>query len=297
MASLGTTLGESDFYAIILGSLPKSYNQFLSAITATASVLKKELNPEDLIQAVIDEHDRRSTHPSNQKEKSSDATFYTSTGNSSNNQNKGGKRTNRDIECFNYHKKGHKKINCWTKGGGKEGQGPKSKPKKEEFKKETANTADDKDGIWMAFTNDSGDKHIANDEDDEFDDFTIRQDELFFDTDGESEVTNLTNQIEQQLNISQSTKYKYPYNNYDYMMDAHNFTDSSDGDNNSGAAAIMAVSDSDSEIEPDPYWVKVRVDELKGLGNAMEISFSDTDSMLDLKILSESENSVIFTLT
>ena len=59
----------------------------------------------------------------------------------------------------------------------------------------------------------------------------------------------------------------------------------------------MAVSSSDSEIEPDPYWVKVRVDELKRLGNAMEISFSDTNSMLDLEILSESEDSVIFTLT
>ena len=297
MASLGTTLGESDFSAIILGLLPKSYDQFLSAVTATASVLKKELNPEDLIQAVIDKHDRQFTRPSNQKEKSGDTVFYTSTGNSSNNQSKGGKRTNRDIECFNCHKKGHKKINCWAKGGGKEGQGPKSKPKKEELKKETANTADNEDSIWMAFTSDSSDKHMADDEDNEFDNFTICQDELFFDTDEESEVTNLTDQIEQQLNISQLTKYKYPYDNCDYMTDARNFTDSSNDDKNSGAAAIMAISNSDSEIEPDPYWVKVKVDELKGLGNAMEIAFSDTDSMLDLEILSEFEDSVIFTLT
>ena len=99
--------------------------------------------------------------------------FYTSTGNSSNNRSQGGKRTNRDIECFNCHKKGHKKIDCWAKGGRKEGQGPKSKPKKEEFKKETANTADNEDGVWMAFTGDSSNKHMANDEDDEFDDFTI----------------------------------------------------------------------------------------------------------------------------
>ena len=179
----------------------------------------------------------------------------------------------------------------------KEGQGPKSKPKKEEFKKETANTADNEDGIWMAFTGGSSNKHMANDEDDEFDDFTICQDELFFDTDEESEVTNLTDQIEQWLNISKPTKYKYLYDDHDYMMDACNFTDLSDNDNNSGAAAIMAISDSDSKVEPDPYWVKVKVDELKGLGNTMEISFSDTDSMLDLEIISESEDSVIFTLT
>ena len=149
----------------------------------------------------------------------------------------------------------------------------------------------------MAFTSDSGNEHMADDEDNKFDNFTICQDELFFDTDEESEVTNLINQIEQQLNISQPTKYMYPYDNCDYMIDAHNKSDSSDDDKNSGAAAIMAISNSDSKIEPDPYWVKVKVYELKGLGNAMEISFSDTDSMPDLEILSESEDSVIFTLT
>ena len=40
LASLGTALSEQDFSAIILGSLPKSYDQFLLAVTATASVLK-----------------------------------------------------------------------------------------------------------------------------------------------------------------------------------------------------------------------------------------------------------------
>ena len=49
LASLGSALSEPDFTAIILVSFPKSYDQFLTAITATASVLKQELNPEDLI--------------------------------------------------------------------------------------------------------------------------------------------------------------------------------------------------------------------------------------------------------
>ena len=56
LASLGTILSEPDFSAIVLGSLPKSYNQFLSAITATASVLKQELNPKDLMQTIINEY-------------------------------------------------------------------------------------------------------------------------------------------------------------------------------------------------------------------------------------------------
>ena len=61
LASLGTILSEQDFSAIILGSLPKSYDQFLSAVTATASVLKRDLDPEDLMQTIIDEYDQRST--------------------------------------------------------------------------------------------------------------------------------------------------------------------------------------------------------------------------------------------
>ena len=57
LASLGTALSEQNFSAIILGSLPKSYDQFLSAITATASILKQDLDPEDLMQTIIDEYD------------------------------------------------------------------------------------------------------------------------------------------------------------------------------------------------------------------------------------------------
>jgi len=29
------------------------------------------------------------------------------------------------VECHNCHKKGHMKADCWAKGGGKEGQGPR----------------------------------------------------------------------------------------------------------------------------------------------------------------------------
>ena len=58
LASLEMSLGEQDFSAIILGSLPKSYDQFISAVTATASVLKQELNPEDLMQTIINEYNQ-----------------------------------------------------------------------------------------------------------------------------------------------------------------------------------------------------------------------------------------------
>ena len=100
------------------------------------------------------------------------------------------------MECFNCHKKGHKKAECWAKGGGKEGQGPKSKSKKgkDEPKKELASTAEE-DGVWMAMTSNSDDENMA---DSELDDFTVSENELFFfedDSDDEGNVLDLTTQL------------------------------------------------------------------------------------------------------
>ena len=198
-----------DFSAMILGSLPKSYDQFISAVTATASILKQELNPKDLMQTIIDEYDRRSTRSRAPKEKGGDVAFYAEGNNS---QGKGGKKANKDVECFNCHKKGHEKAECWAKGGGKEGQGPKSKLKKEkdeskkgkdEPKKELANTAEE-DGVWMAMTSNSDDENMV---DSELNDFTVSENELFFfednsDEDKEGNILDLTTQLKWLLKIS-----------------------------------------------------------------------------------------------
>ena len=191
LASLRTILSEPDFSAIILGSLPKSYDKFISAVITTASVLKKDLDLEDLMQTVIDEYDHRSTRSGILKEKGSDTAFFARGAN-----NRGGKaekRLNKDVECFNCHKKGHKKPDCWVKGRGKEGQGPRLKERKEkggESNKEVqeaANTAGDEDGVWMAIVSNSDDEEMA---DNKFDDFKISDDDLFIFEEGK-EVTDL----------------------------------------------------------------------------------------------------------
>ncbi|EDR10241.1 uncharacterized protein LACBIDRAFT_316933 [Laccaria bicolor S238N-H82] len=48
-------------------------------------------------------------------------------------QQKGGRNTSSqgkkktDVECYNCHKTGHISNECWAKGGGHEGQGPKGR--------------------------------------------------------------------------------------------------------------------------------------------------------------------------
>ena len=81
----------------------------------------------------------------------------------------------------------------------------------------------------MAIANDSGDEQIA---DNKFDDFTISEDELFFE-DKDRNVTDLTTRLKQLLKIPNPLEHAmYPYNNPDYFLNHHNFTDSSDNEGN-----------------------------------------------------------------
>jgi len=43
---------------------------------------------------------------------------------SGNGKGKDWHRDKHKVECYNCHKTGHYKSECWAKGGGKEGQGP-----------------------------------------------------------------------------------------------------------------------------------------------------------------------------
>ncbi|KAF8814731.1 hypothetical protein BYT27DRAFT_7059350, partial [Phlegmacium glaucopus] len=58
LASMGQPLVDNNFYAIILGSLPSSYDPYISAVNATSSVLGKTLSPDDLMQTISEEYER-----------------------------------------------------------------------------------------------------------------------------------------------------------------------------------------------------------------------------------------------
>jgi hypothetical protein len=132
------------------------------------------------------------------------------------------------------------------------------------------------EGVWMTMVNNSDDEHMA---DDKFNDFTISEDDIFFsEEEEEEEIQGLTNHLKKQLKIAELAKLMYSYNDWDFMLDTHKFSDSSDDEDNAGAAAMTIDSENEEEVEVDPYWTKIKVDKLQGIGNPMEILLSDTDS-------------------
>ena len=57
LASMGESLTENNYYAIIMGSLPTSYDSYISALNATSSVLGTHLSPEDLMLSLTEEYE------------------------------------------------------------------------------------------------------------------------------------------------------------------------------------------------------------------------------------------------
>ncbi|KAI0341106.1 hypothetical protein BDW22DRAFT_1308856, partial [Trametopsis cervina] len=57
LAAMGHPPDDNDLYAIVLGSLPSSYDTYTSAITATSAVLGRTLTAEDLMKTVEEEYD------------------------------------------------------------------------------------------------------------------------------------------------------------------------------------------------------------------------------------------------
>lgn len=158
LASMGVSLPDTEYANILIGSLPAIYDPSISSITAAAKLTKKPIDPDDVITLVTDEYDRRDLKSrAKSKKDEKDAAFYAE-GGSKGGKNGGRQGGRKDITCHNCSKRGHVKADCWAKGGGKEGQGPKGKKKEGSSTPATATTsavaATEGEGVWTVIDED-----------------------------------------------------------------------------------------------------------------------------------------------
>jgi hypothetical protein len=111
---MGKNIMDCEYTSILFGSLPPTYKVILHRLNAAAHLTKTSVMPDAVICLATNEYDHRVMKKG--CESDNKAFMVTTTQN---------KQKKRDIKCHNCHKKGHIKAECWAKGSGKEGQGPK----------------------------------------------------------------------------------------------------------------------------------------------------------------------------
>ena len=104
-----------DFVMILITSLPESWDQYTSAYLGSSSN-KPTLSPHKLVAILLEEdrqwHGRSADTASGMAMQAKNSL--------KNDSSRVEKR-----KCHDCGKEGHIKENCWSKGGGREGQGPK----------------------------------------------------------------------------------------------------------------------------------------------------------------------------
>lgn len=142
LAGMGATVVDTDFHAIILGSLPESYRPLLSSISAAAKITKSPLTPYELISIITEEYKHRQLTDRRPNKKGGNAALSAKAGQGRSRSSNTSTPPNPDITCFNCDRKGHYKTDCWRPGGGKEGQGPNQQKRRGgRAQKQAANSA------------------------------------------------------------------------------------------------------------------------------------------------------------
>src|SRR5882762_5590155 len=120
-----------------MSSLPESYRPTLQTITAAErtnaalGILSKKMKADDLVAFLIEEAQHRVIN--DDRTKSAESALAAHGKRDKRGRGDKGKKADKSgsgRNCENCHKPYHTKENCWAKGGGKEGQGPKQNKSK-----------------------------------------------------------------------------------------------------------------------------------------------------------------------
>ena len=152
LTSLGQTITDRDYLDTLLASIPRSYKGSISSLNGVSFLTKTKITADSFRAFLLDEYERRqlmekedakAAKTGKDSKDSKDEAFAADSS----------KKKDKDkckVECHNCHKKGHMKADCWAKGGGKEGQGPRQRGGASDSAA-SASAAKDKDAIeaWV----------------------------------------------------------------------------------------------------------------------------------------------------
>ena len=143
LEGMGAPISDPSFATMIRKSLPASFRSLLQTLSATAHVNKKTLTSDEIIAAIHEEADEQKVHKEADKAAENAAMIAAQS-----------KRQDdkKRVKCVNCKRTGHKKEDCYRKGGGKEGQAPWEKKTKDGNAKANAaeSTEPDEDDVSLA---------------------------------------------------------------------------------------------------------------------------------------------------
>ena len=130
---MGSTISNLRYNTIIMSLLLESYRPTRQTITAVewASTLlgtlsSRAMKPDDLITFIMEEVQHRVINDEHTKNaESALAALGKKQRTRKHRSNRGKEKSTPGATCENCKNAGHTKANCWVKGGGKEGQGPR----------------------------------------------------------------------------------------------------------------------------------------------------------------------------
>ena len=159
LIKIGSNISEQRFNTIIMSSLPHSYRPTLQTITATERLNRlsgsqaNAMKADDLIAFIIEEAHHRVIN--DERNKSAESALAARTKETGKSNRKKKDKSKPDVICDNCKKPGHTGEQCYSKGGGREGQGPKQKAKAKAKAKESETAVvatNDEEGDLFAFT-------------------------------------------------------------------------------------------------------------------------------------------------
>ena len=166
LMKIGLTMSDTRFNIIIMSSLPEFYWPTLQTIIAAERANKlsglqaNTMKADDLIAFIIEEAQHQVIN--NDQTKTAESALMAHMKKTGKLKGKRKDKPKTDVTCENCERPGHSKDDCWSKGSGKEGQGPRQQKKGKKSETIVAVTDDNDKDKFFTFTCTSDYVAIAN---------------------------------------------------------------------------------------------------------------------------------------